>query len=100
MQAADPAAGSPVIWYTSPSTQYRSSMCSDAKTADLPSAETGRMQRAFSQAFLIREFEQRLLKLFSEGLIFGTVHTCVGQEFSGIAVAAHLQPGDLIFTNH
>ena len=75
-------------------------MCSDAKTADLPSAETGRIERAFSQAFLIRAFERRLLELFSEGLLFGTVHTCIGQEFSGIAVAAHLQPGDLIFTNH
>ena len=54
----------------------------------------------FSRAFLIRAFEQRLLKLFGEGRLFGTVHTCVGQEFSGIAVAAHLEQGDLIFSNH
>jgi 2-oxoisovalerate dehydrogenase E1 component len=52
------------------------------------------------QAFLIRAFEQRLLKLFSEGELFGTVHTCIGQEFTGIAVARHLLEGDLIVSNH
>jgi len=52
------------------------------------------------RAFLIRAFEQRLLKLFSEGKLFGTVHTCIGQEFTGLAVAAHLADGDLIFSNH
>jgi len=54
----------------------------------------------YARAFLIRAFEQRLLQLFSEGRLFGTVHTCIGQEFTGIAVAEHLQPGDLIFSNH
>lgn len=55
---------------------------------------------AWAQAFLIRSFEQRLLKLFSEGKLFGTVHTCIGQEFTGIAVARHLLAGDLIVSNH
>jgi len=54
----------------------------------------------WDQAFLIRAFEERLLKLFSEGKLFGTVHTCIGQEFTGIATAAHLDAGDLIFSNH
>ncbi len=55
---------------------------------------------AWAQAFLIRSFEQRLLRLFSEGKLFGTVHTCIGQEFTGIAVARHLLAGDLIVSNH
>jgi 2-oxoisovalerate dehydrogenase E1 component len=55
---------------------------------------------AWTQAFLIRSFEQRLLKLFSEGKLFGTVHTCIGQEFTGIAVARHLLDGDLVVSNH
>src|ERR1700735_4177881 len=54
----------------------------------------------YSRAFLIRSFEQSLLSLFAEGKLFGTVHTCIGQEFSGIAVAAHIEPDDLIFSNH
>ena len=55
---------------------------------------------SWAQAILIRSFEERLLKLFSEGKLFGTVHTCIGQEFTGVAVAGHLQDGDLIFSNH
>jgi 2-oxoisovalerate dehydrogenase E1 component len=54
----------------------------------------------YSRAFLIRAFEERLLRLFSEGKLFGTVHTCIGQEFTGVAVASHMRPGDLIFSNH
>jgi 2-oxoisovalerate dehydrogenase E1 component len=57
-------------------------------------------ERLLTQALLIREFEQRLLKLFAEGKLFGTVHTCIGQEWSGIAVAESLRPGDIIFSNH
>jgi 2-oxoisovalerate dehydrogenase E1 component len=54
----------------------------------------------YSRAYLVRAFEQRLLRLFSEGKLFGTVHTCIGQEFTGVAVASHLRSGDLIFSNH
>ena len=28
------------------------------------------------------------------------MHTCIGQEWSGVAVAAALQEGDLLFSNH
>lgn len=54
----------------------------------------------YAQAMLIRSVEQRLLGLFAQGKLFGTVHTCIGQEWSGVAVAAALQPGDLLFSNH
>jgi 2-oxoisovalerate dehydrogenase E1 component len=40
------------------------------------------------------------LTLFSQGKLFGTVHTCIGQEFTGIAVADNLLVGDLIVSNH
>lgn len=52
------------------------------------------------KALLIRSTEEKLLELFSQGQICGTVHTCVGQEWIGVAVAAHLQPGDYVFSNH
>ncbi len=54
----------------------------------------------YRTAFTIRAVEQKLLALFSEGKLFGTVHTCIGQEFSGVAVADALKPGDLVFSNH
>ena len=52
------------------------------------------------KAVLIRRFEERLLSLFSEGKLNGTLHTCIGQEWSGIAVCEALLPRDTIFSNH
>src|SRR5947209_6634033 len=52
------------------------------------------------QALLIRRTEERLLELFKDGKIFGTVHTCLGQEWTGVAVARALGAGDFIFSNH
>ena len=54
----------------------------------------------FEKALLIRRFEQRLLELFAEGKLFGTVHTCIGQELTGLAIAEYLEPRDLVFSNH
>lgn len=51
-------------------------------------------------ALLIREVEQKLLELFSQGRMNGTVHTCVGQEFSAVAVAGQLQESDWVTSNH
>lgn len=52
------------------------------------------------QALTIRSTEHRLLELFSQGRLFGTVHTCIGQEFTGPAVMAHLGAHDTVFSNH
>lgn len=51
-------------------------------------------------ALTIRMVEQRLLRLFSEGKLFGTVHTCIGQEFVGVSVARCLTDADTLFSNH
>lgn len=65
-----------------------------------PSSSPVPSQELYGRALLIRSVEQRLLKLFSEGKLFGTVHTCIGQEWVAVAVAEALEPGDLIFSNH
>ncbi|MGB6688740.1 MAG: thiamine pyrophosphate-dependent enzyme [Terracidiphilus sp.] len=57
-------------------------------------------RRLLEKALGIRLFEQRLLKLFSEGRLFGTVHTCIGQEWTGVALAECLEPDDTVFSNH
>jgi 2-oxoisovalerate dehydrogenase E1 component len=54
----------------------------------------------YTKALLIRSVEQRLLALFAEGKLFGTVHTCIGQEWTGVTVTAALREGDLLFSNH
>ena len=49
---------------------------------------------------LIRHFEQALLRLFGEGRISGTTHTCLGQEYIPVALAPLLRPDDFVFSNH
>lgn len=49
----------------------------------------------------IRAFEQALLELFSQGKLFGTTHTCIGQEVCAAALYGHLdREHDVVFSNH
>lgn len=69
--------------------------------AGSPGAITSERYRAdIKKALTIRFTEQRLLALFAEGKLFGTVHTCIGQEMVGVAVARTLQASDYVFSNH
>lgn len=55
----------------------------------------------FSFSLLIRETEQTLLRLFSEGLLSGTTHTCLGQELCQMSVVRALHdPNDIVLSNH
>jgi 2-oxoisovalerate dehydrogenase E1 component len=52
-------------------------------------------------AVLIRAVEERLLRLFAEGKVAGTTHTCIGQELSAVMLADSLdRERDIIFSNH
>jgi 2-oxoisovalerate dehydrogenase E1 component len=56
-----------------------------------------RLQRAY----VVRAVEERLLRLFSEGKVTGTTHTCIGQELAAISLADSLDKRrDIIFSNH
>jgi 2-oxoisovalerate dehydrogenase E1 component len=54
----------------------------------------------FKKAFFIRKTEELFLELFKEGKISGTVHTCIGQEFTGIFASKYSIKGDFVATNH
>ena len=60
----------------------------------MPSAEQ------IQEALLIRNIENTFLDLFSQGMLNGTVHTSVGQEFSAVAFAGQLRETDFVFSNH
>jgi TPP-dependent pyruvate/acetoin dehydrogenase alpha subunit len=49
---------------------------------------------------LIRHFERKLLKLYERGLLHGTTHTCLGQEYIPVALASLLDETDFVFSNH
>ncbi|BAE48877.1 Pyruvate/2-oxoglutarate dehydrogenase complex [Paramagnetospirillum magneticum AMB-1] len=63
-------------------------------------AEAKKGQDHFATATLIRVVEERLLSLYGEGRLHGTVHTCIGQEWTGVSVASALRSGDYILSNH
>ncbi|NUR86391.1 MAG: thiamine pyrophosphate-dependent dehydrogenase E1 component subunit alpha [Nonomuraea sp.] len=52
------------------------------------------------QLLLIRHFELGLLDLFGRGLLNGTTHTCLGQEYVPVALTALLSESDFVFSNH
>jgi len=55
----------------------------------------------YRTALRTRAFELKLLELFSEGKLSGTVHTCVGQELCAATLHPHLIPGlDAFFATH
>lgn len=55
----------------------------------------------YQQMYLIRRTEETLLELFSQGLLFGTVHTCIGQEAVAVGVVNAIDRSkDVIWSNH
>lgn len=56
--------------------------------------------RVLKRAVLIRHVESRLLELFSQGKLYGTVHTSIGQELSASVAAEFLTKDDYVFSNH
>jgi 2-oxoisovalerate dehydrogenase E1 component len=55
----------------------------------------------YSYAGLIRGAERMLLELFGKGLLSGTTHTCLGQEFCQMAVVRALDDADdAVLSNH
>src|ERR1700754_4818126 len=69
--------------------------------SDMMQSITGTLNhRNIKEALRIRKVEEKFLELFSQGKLNGTVHTCVGQEFSAIAFAGQLKKRDFIFSNH
>lgn len=54
----------------------------------------------FKKAILIRQSEKQLLALYKQGKITGTIHTCIGQEFTGVAICNYLTQADFVFSNH
>ena len=55
---------------------------------------------AYSLMLTIRFFEESIERLFLEGRIMGTAHTCIGQEAIAVGVAAALEPCDAMTTTH
>jgi TPP-dependent pyruvate/acetoin dehydrogenase alpha subunit len=54
----------------------------------------------YERMALIREFEQRVMKVFLRGLISGTIHLSIGQEACAVGATAPLRRDDWITITH
>lgn len=58
-------------------------------------------KRFYQQMMLIRLFEERLLELFSQGRIYGTTHTSMGQEANAVGILNAIdRDKDVVWSNH
>lgn len=48
----------------------------------------------------VNRFEERLMQLYRNGMVHGTLHLCVGEEASVVGSTAALKTDDYIFTTH
>ncbi|MEI7946698.1 MAG: thiamine pyrophosphate-dependent dehydrogenase E1 component subunit alpha [bacterium] len=55
---------------------------------------------AYDLMLTIRLFEEAIERLFLEGRIMGTAHTCMGQEAVAVGVAAAMRPLDAMTSTH
>ncbi len=54
----------------------------------------------YQSMYRIRRFEETVLDEFARGIFSGTTHTYLGQEANAVGVINHLQPDDIVFSNH
>ncbi|MBS0266737.1 MAG: pyruvate dehydrogenase [Planctomycetes bacterium] len=86
---------------TPPDTGHETKSAGKSRRSATPNSEgASSLDQLYAQAILIRAVEERLLQLFSQGKLFGTVHTCIGQEWTGVAVGAQLRDQDWVVSNH
>lgn len=72
----------------------------DVRSAHQGEADLAPFRNEILDAYRIRSVEQGFLKAFGRGQMNGTVHTCVGQEFSATAICSQLGDEDWITSNH
>ena len=58
------------------------------------------LEKTYMSLLVIRRFEENLLRLFGENKLFGTTHTCIGQEAIAVTAMERIDEGDIVFSNH
>ncbi len=58
------------------------------------------LEELYTRMFLIRSFEEEVLKLFGQGKLFGTTHTYIGQEANAVGIISNLKNTDIVVSNH
>ena len=64
------------------------------------SLDSGIIKEMYQKLYLIRIFEERVIDLITNRMIWGTVHTCIGQEAVAVGVCTALRKDDYITSTH
>ena len=62
--------------------------------------DPGRLRDMLRTMLAIRQFDQRALELYREGVMRGTTHPYIGMEGVAVGTCAALRPGDRITSTH
>ena len=69
-------------------------------SVDARPADRRPLLEQYRRMALIRRFEDRAAELFQQGIIFGTAHSCVGQEAIAVGAAGVMQETDYLVGHH
>lgn len=72
----------------------------EAEESDYKNTDSRLLANMAFQIFLIREFENTLLKLSGDGCVHGPIHISIGEEACAAGAMAALEPTDKIVSTH
>jgi 2-oxoisovalerate dehydrogenase E1 component len=75
-------------------------MAAKKKSASGQTMSKEQLLRSYRTMVTIRKCEERLVRSFQAGLIYGGCHTYIGQEAIATGVSANLRNDDLVFGTH
>src|SRR4051812_26435628 len=75
-------------------------MSTDTEPTTTRRADRPPLLGQYRRMCLIRAFEERAKELFEQGVIFGTAHSCVGQEAIAVGAAGVMRDGDYLVGHH
>ncbi len=58
------------------------------------------LKKMFRRMLTIRRFEERAIKEYEDGNLYGFIHSYIGQEAIAVGVCSHLRIDDRIVSNH
>jgi TPP-dependent pyruvate/acetoin dehydrogenase alpha subunit len=58
------------------------------------------LRQMYRNLLLIRRFEEKVDELFREGVVYGSVHTSIGQEAVAVGVGTALESKDVVMATH
>jgi pyruvate dehydrogenase E1 component alpha subunit len=71
-----------------------------AQAADATAASDEQLRRYYQDMLLVRRFEERAARAYTEALIGGYCHLNLGEEAAVVGLMAALRPTDYLFTNY